>query len=100
MKSEEDKYKDINIFSDGWKKMNTKLALDKMISASADDLYDIIQNDKKYKLRISKKLKEALDKKITTIQSDEFLKGPVVNMLLKNKNILEEHFDKTQTIEE
>jgi hypothetical protein len=86
----------MNIYSNGWKKMNTSLALAKMISAAADDLYDIIQNDKKYKLRISKKLKEALDKKITIIQKDPYLKGPVVNMLLKNKNILCEHFNKTQ----
>ena len=100
LESEEDKYKDINIYSDGWKKMNTSSVLAKMIHSCGDDIFDLITNDKKYKLRISKKLKEALDKKITTIQSDEFLKGPVVNMLLKNKNILKEHFDKTQTIEE
>ena len=80
--------------------MNTSSVLAKMIHSCGDDIFDLITNDKKYKLRISKKLKEALDKKITTIQSDEFLKGPVVNMLLKNKNILKEHFDKTQTIEE
>ena len=98
--SDGDKYNDMNIYSDGWKKMNTSLALSKMLAGAADDIYDIIQNDKKYKLRLSKKLKEELDKKITIIQQDPYLKGSVVNMLLKNKNILAEHFNETQEEEE
>ena len=94
--SEEDKYKDINIFSDGWKQLSTSLILDKMLVNISNDIYDIIQNDKKYKLRLSKKLKDELDKKITVIQKDPYQKGPVINMLLKNKDVLSEHFNETQ----
>ena len=94
--SEEDKYKDLYVFLDGWKKMNTSSVLDKMLANVADDLYDIVENYKKYKLRIGKKLKDELDGVITLIQKDPYLKGPTVNMLLKNKDILNEHFNKTQ----
>jgi hypothetical protein len=100
LSSEEDKYNDMNIYSDGWKKMNTSLVLSKMLAGAADDIYDIIQNNKKYKLRLSKKLKEELDKKITIIQQDPYLKGSVVNMLLKNKDILSKHFNETNEIHE
>jgi len=92
--SEEAKYKNSLVYSDGWKEMKTSLMLDKMLMNIADDIYDIITNDKKYKFRLSKKLKEELDKKITVIQNDEFLQGPVANMLLKNKEVLHDNYEK------
>ena len=96
--SDEDKYKDMYIYSNGWKKMKTSLVLDKMLVNISNDIYDIINNDEKYKLRLSKKLKKELDKKMTTIQTDNFLKGPVVNLLLKNREILSDNFNETQPI--
>ena len=86
------------IYSNGWKKMKTSLVLDKMLVNISNDIYDIINNDEKYKLRLSKKLKKELDKKMTTIQTDNFLKGPVVNLLLKNKEVLSDNFNETQSI--
>lgn len=96
--SDEDKYKDMYIYSNGWKKMKTSLVLDKMLVNISNDIYDIINNDEKYKLRLSKKLKKELDKKMTTIQTDNFLKGPVANLLLKNKEVLNENFNETQPV--
>jgi hypothetical protein len=93
--SEEDKYKNSLVYSNGWKEMKTSQVLDKMLMGVANDIYDMITNDSKYKLRLSKKLKEALDKKITRIQNDKYLQGPTANMLLKNKETLSEHYNKT-----
>ena len=94
--SEEDKYKNSLVYSDGWKEMKTSQVLDKMLMGVANDIYDMITNNEKYKLRLSKKLKGELDKKITTIQNDKFLQGPTANMLLKNKDVLGEHYNKTK----
>ena len=94
--SEEDKYNNSLVYSDGWKEMKTSQVIDKMLINVANDIYDMITNNEKYKLRLSKKLKEKLDKKITTIQNDKFLQGPTANMLLKNKEVLGEHYDKTK----
>jgi len=93
--SEEDKYNNSLVYSDGWKEMKTSQVIDKMLINVANDIYDMITNNEKYKLRLSKKLKEKLDKKITTIQNDKFLQGPTANMLLKNKEILSDHYNKT-----
>jgi hypothetical protein len=96
--SEEDKYKNSLVYSNGWKEMKTSQVLDKMLIGVANDIYDMITNDSKYKLRLSKKLKEALDKKITLIQNDKYLQGPTANMLLKNKEVLSEHYNKTNIV--
>ena len=93
--SEEDKYNNSLVYSNGWKEMKTSQVIDKMLINVANDIYDMITNNEKYKLRLSKKLKEKLDKKITTIQNDKFLQGPTANMLLKNKEILSDHYNKT-----
>lgn len=95
---EEDKYKYMFIYDNGWKKIKTTKILQKMLGLSGDDLFDLIQNHKKYKLRLSKKSKKDLDKKITDINKDKFLQGPLANMLLKNKEILKDNFNKTREV--
>lgn len=95
---EEDKYKYMLIYNDGWKKIKTTKILQKMLGLSGDDLFDLIHNHKKYKLRLSKKSKKDLDKKITDINKDKFLQGPLANMLLKNKEILKDNFNKTREV--
>ena len=93
--SEKDKYKNSLVYSNGWKEMKTSQVIDKMLINVANDIYDMVTNNEKYKLRLSKKLKEELDKKISVIQSDKYLQGPTANMLLKNKKLLSEHYNKT-----
>jgi uncharacterized C2H2 Zn-finger protein len=94
--SDEHKYKDSYVYLNGWIEMKTSLMLTKMLIGVADDIYDIISNNFKYGLRLSKKLKEALDEKITAIQNDKFLQGPAANMLLKHKEALEKHFNESR----
>jgi hypothetical protein len=98
--SEEDKYKNSLVYSNGWKEMKTSKMIDKMLIGVANDIYDMITNDTKYKLRLSKKLKEELDKKISVIQSNKYLQGPTANMLLKNRELLGEHYNKTHDDDE
>jgi hypothetical protein len=94
--SEEDKYKNINVYNNGWKEMKTSFVLGRMLSNIADDIYDIISNASKFKVRMSKKLKKDLDEKITFIQNNKYLQGPTANMLLKNKEVLHDTFEKSE----
>ena len=54
-----------------------------------------MNSNTKYKLRLSKKIRKELDNKISVIHKDKSYRGPVVNMLLKNKEILSNNVNKS-----